>query len=265
MSAPTPESLPLAATSPWARLVDDASGRPRGPESGLVGTVVVRDTDLPGVRDLHVPLTVVLSGGAGQLAGPLGLAARTGLRVAAVEITLRDLDDLPGNARRVLAAADAARDQGVLDDETTLYVELPGHLGPGWLRAADELAAAELRLTLRTETADADGLAARIDAALDRETPFRCTGDLDRAVRHQDRHGFANVLLATRRAFDGADRETVVATLAERDPDVLVEALRGEELLAGARRWFTSFTSSEPERPLAELRVLGLVAEDGPR
>ena len=49
-------------------------------------------------------------------------------------------------------------------------------------------------------------------AALDRETPFKCTAGLHNAVRHRaadtgfEHHGFLNVLLATRQAFDGAGR-----------------------------------------------------------
>ena len=53
-------------------------------------------------------LAIVVTGGAGAIEGALRLAARGGHEVAGVEIALRDLDDLAGNARRV-AAADAAR------------------------------------------------------------------------------------------------------------------------------------------------------------
>ena len=70
-----------------------------------------------------------------------------GSRVAGVEIALRDLDDLAGNARRVVAAVDAARAEGVLDEATTVHVELPAtEPSASWLAAADEVAAAELRL-----------------------------------------------------------------------------------------------------------------------
>ena len=82
---------------------------------------------------------------------------------------------------------------------------------PRWLAAADEVAAAELRLKFRTGGLDADGVPVRarrwrrwIDAALDRETPFKCTAGLHHAVRHTGRetgfehHGFLNVLVATR-------------------------------------------------------------------
>ena len=67
---------------------------------------MLRDTDLPLVRGVQVPLSVVVTGGAGQLAGPAGLCRRLGLDLAGLEIALRDLDDLAGNARRVVAALD---------------------------------------------------------------------------------------------------------------------------------------------------------------
>ena len=59
-----------------------------------------------------------------------------------------------------------------------------------WLAALDEIAAAELRLKFRTGGVTADAfpsaaeLAPCIDAALDREPPFKCTAGLHHAVRH---------------------------------------------------------------------------------
>ena len=71
----------------------------------------------------------MVTGGAGQIAGP-ARAGRDGsdLELAGLEIALRDLDDLAGNARRVVAAVDAARADGVLDEDVPVYVELP-HAG----------------------------------------------------------------------------------------------------------------------------------------
>ncbi|WP_341241072.1 hypothetical protein [uncultured Nocardioides sp.] len=275
-----------ATTEPlWRGLVDDAAIFPPGDapldaalaayrerEEPLVGAFVLRDTDLPQVEP-GPPLAVVLTGGAGQVAGPAALATRHGHTLARLEIALRDLDDLPGNARRVVAAVDAARAVGDLDDEVAVHVELPALPGEptyGWLAAADEVASAELLLKLRTGGLDADAhpdsptLAAWIDAALDRETAFKCTAGLHRAVRHTgddgiERHGFLNLLLATRRAFDGASRDDVVATLEERDGTALAAAVAAEDL-AGARRWFRSFGSCSVSEPLADLDALGVLA-----
>ncbi len=272
----------------WLHLVDDAAVFPPGDAplhaataaytarreewyAGFVGSFVLRDTDLPLVRGFGAPLSVVVTGGAGQVAGPLGLAARLGLDVAGLEIALRDLDDLPGSARRVVAAVDQARAESGRD--VPVHVELP-QMEPsaGWLAAADEVAAAELRLKFRTGGTEAHlfpsaaEVAAWIDAALDRETPFKCTAGLHGALRHRDEetgfehHGFLNVLVATWHAFEGASRDDVVALLDEQDRDRLT-GLAADSDLPGARRWFTSFGSCSVTEPLEELAATGLLEE----
>lgn len=282
MSAPAPPTLPPT----WSALVDDAAVFPPGDaELGaalsafegrheqwyddLVGSFVVTDTRLPDVPP-HVPASVVLTGGAGAVEGVARLAARRQASLAGLEVALRDLDDLAGNARRVVAAVDHCRREGVLEEDAAVYVELP-HVGStaAWLAAADEVAAAELRLKFRTGGLDADAfpaahaLARWIDAALDRETPFKCTAGLHHAVRHTstegfEHHGFVNVLLATRRAFDGAPVDEVVATLEERDAAVLAAAAADPDL-ASTRRWFRSFGSCSVTEPLDDLVALGLL------
>jgi len=260
----------------WASLVDDAAIFPpgdaplhdataaygaRSAEDGaeLVGSFVLRDTDLPLVRGVQMPLSVVVTGGAGQLAGPAGLCRRLGLDLAGLEIALRDLDDLAGNARRVVAALDE------LEQPVPVFVELPQTPAEhGWLAAADVVAEAELRLKFRTGGLDAaayptsEVLAGWIDAALDRETQFKCTAGLHRAIRHTgedgfEHHGFLNVLLATRRAFDGASHQEVVAVLEDREVTVTAD-----EVAAG-RRWFRSFGSCSVTEPWSDLHELGLV------
>ena len=266
----------------WARLVDDAAIFPPGdaplpdataayaartPKDGseLVGTFVLKDTDLPQVRGFGGPLSAVVTGGAGQLAGPVELSERLGFELAGIEIALRDLDDLAGNAKRVVAALRE------VETDVPVHVELP-HVGntSTWFAAADEVAAAELRLKFRTGGLEASAfpaahaLARWIDAALDRETPFKCTAGLHNAIRHTgadgfEHHGFLNVLVATRMLFDGASVDEAVVVLEQRDRGLLVEA--AQELdLAGARRWFTSFGSCSVAEPLADLRELGLLA-----
>ncbi len=270
----------------WAGLVDDAAVFPPGdaplPEAvaahdgrrgewwaDLVGGFVVTDQRIPEV-DRPLSLAIVVTGGAGAIAGALRLAERGGHEVAGVEIALRDLDDLPGNARRISAAADAAG----LDPER-VHVELP-HVPDtgGWLRAADEVAAAGARLKFRTGGLEphlfppAHALAGWIDAALDRETPFKCTAGLHHALRHDappdqgrddvTHHGFLNVLVATVRAFDGAGRDDVVALLEERDGRALLDGVDDADL-GRARRWFTSFGSCSVTEPLDDLLALGLM------
>ena len=74
-----------------------------------------------------------------------------------------------------------------------------------------------------------------------------------------EHHGFVNVLVATRRAFDGASLDEVVEVLEQRDGAALVADAEGLDL-AGARRWFTSFGSCSVAEPLADLRELGLAS-----
>ncbi len=277
------EPLPTA----WRGLVDDAAIFPPGdaalaqaaaahaerrhaPHADLVGTFVVRDTDLPALKATPLALSVVVTGGAGNIAGLASLARKLHIAVEGVEIALRDPADPVGAARRVVAALDAARAEGQLDDHVPVFVEIPATCPePLWLAAADEVAAAELRLKLRTGGLDAEAfppsstLARWIDAALDRETPFKCTAGLHRAVRHTgddgfEHHGFLNVLVATRGAFDGAPPAEVVALLEQRDPATLVETASGLDL-GGARRWFTSFGSCSVDEPLGDLLGLGLL------
>ena len=276
----------------WTALVDDAAIFPPGNAdltdaaaayvarrgtayADLVGTFVLRDTDVPKVAvapDVSFPVSVVVTGGAGQIAGPAKGCERSNFTRAGMEIALRDLDDLAGNARRVVAAVDAARGEGVLDEAVPVFVELPpGEPTYQWLAAADEVAAAELRLKFRTGGVEAHlfptaaELAAWIVAALDRETPFKCTAGLHNAVRHTgedgfEHHGFVNVLLATRRAFDGAPTAEVVETLEQRDGTALAAEARAADL-AGARRWFTSFGSCSVTEPLDDLITLGLTEQ----
>jgi len=273
----------------WRGFVDDAAIFPPGdaplaeaaaahaerrhaPYADLVGTFVVRDTDLPALKATPLALSVVVTGGAGQIAGAAGLARKLHVAVEGLEIALRDPDDPVGAARRVVAAVDAARGEGLLDDHVPIYVELP-HVGStaAWLAAADEVAAQEYRLKFRTGGLDASAfpaahaLARWIDAALDRETPFKCTAGLHNALRHTgsdgfEHHGFLNVLVATGLAFDGAPLDDVVGLLEERSPATVVETAADLDL-AGARRWFTSFGSCSVSEPLDDLLALGLLED----
>ncbi len=232
-----------------------AAFTPRATDAA-VGAFVIRDTELPLVRGFAGPLAVVVTGGAGQVAGPAGLCARLGLDLARIEITLRDRDDLPGNARRVVAAVDDARAAGALGEESAVHVEMPAApAGAGWLAAADEVAAADLRLTL-PPSADGSALLGWVDAALDRELPFACRG-LRHAISSGSAFGFVNVLVATQLLFDG--EPDPLAVLVEQDPAAVV-ARAGEVDLDRARRWFTSFASDEPDTSLRELAALGLAA-----
>jgi hypothetical protein len=254
-----PGDVPIHdATAAW-------SARQEEWYADLVGSFVLRDTDLPLVRGFGAPLSVVVTGGAGQVAGPLGAASRLGLTVAGLEIALRDPDDPTGNVRRVVAAVDQARDDGTLADDVPVFVEIPGPATPVWLAAADEVAAAGHRLKLRLGHVDHDlvpdapTVAAWIDAALDRETPFKATAGMHRAVRHDPEgggsHGFLNVMVATQLLWDGGSVADATDVLEQRDGVALAASD-----LPSVRRWFTSFGSCSVAEPLDDLIALGLVS-----
>lgn len=258
----------------------------RGEEyADLVASFVVSDHRLTDLRPLvarlasdsgdgsdALPVSVVIGAGAGGIAPAASTVDRLdGLRLAGIEVALRDPADLVANARRVIAGLDQARDLGLVDDDVAVHVELPQEQPTaGWLAAADEIAAADLALKFRTGGVEADlfptpdVFGAWITAALDRECPFKCTAGLHNAVRHTDpetgfhHHGFLNVLLATRASLDGDDAGAV---LTETDSAALTARFQelGHDTMARTRRWFTGFGSCSVTEPLDDLHALGLL------
>ena len=262
-----PGSLPLAEA-----VVAHQEHR-RSPYAELVGPFVCTDEDLMKVaaeaaRSGSGPLrvSVVISGGAGGIEPAIRWGDRSkDVEVAAVEIRLRDEDDLSRNALRVVRACDDCL------DEETAYVEIG--LEGAWERALDVVADAGYAAKLRTGGMDASlfptesQVAAFITACLDREVAFKCTAGMHNAVRHTDgvtgfeHHGFLNVLLGTRASLDGDSQDEVAAVLASRDGDALAGRARelSEEQAAGTRRWFTSFGSCSIDEPLHDLTALSLM------
>jgi len=294
----SPTATPDAPDT-YAGLVDDAAIFPPGnapvPEAlrahaehrtswyaAVVGGFVCADTrltelqtaldDSPPTEPLQVNLTI--SGGAGAVGPALTWTGRDErLAVAAVEVALRDEDDLAHNAARMTTVLDTR------PEETAAYVEMPrlhgARVTPGWGAALDEVAAAGLRMKYRTGGPDHHAfpscaeLAEVVAAALDREVEFKLTAGLHHAVRHTaadtgfEHHGFLNVLLATRASLDGAGASDVAALLDERDPNVVAHGVAGlgPAGLASARRWFTSFGSCSIIEPVDDLVDLGLISK----
>ncbi|WUJ75655.1 hypothetical protein OG809_20790 [Kribbella soli] len=274
----------------FRHLVDDAAMFPPGnlpmaeavtahrahltsPYAELVGPFVCTDEDLMDVaaeaaRSVDGPLrvSVVISGGAGGIEPAIRWGDRSkDVEVTAVEVRLRDEDDLSRNALRVVRACDDCF------DEETAYVEIG--LNGAWERALDVVADAGYAAKLRTGGLDAslfpsaDQVASFVIACLDREVPFKCTAGLHNAVRHTaedsdfEHHGFLNVLLATRASLDGAAHDEVTSVLNERDGQALAARAReltGDQAMS-TRRWFTSFGSCSIDEPRHDLTALGLM------
>jgi len=221
-----------------------------------------------------VAVNLVVTGGAGAIEPAVTWVTRSeGVDLRAVEFALRDEDDLAHNARRLVQVVDSLDE--VLD-EVTVFAEPPKLYGSpphGWLAALDELAAREIALKFRTGGLSEDlfpsatELATCIEAALDRELPFKCTAGLHHAVRNRDdetgfqHHGFLNVLLATRVSLDGGSPEDVARVLEETDASAMASRLSADpDQAARTRRWFTSFGSCsvlEAHEDLVELGLMG--------
>jgi hypothetical protein len=274
----------------FRRLVDDAAMFPpgelplaeavaahrahrRSPYAELVGPFVCTDEDLMKVaaeaartEDGPLEVAVVITGGAGGIEPAVRYGDRSAdITVSAVEVRLRNEDDLSRNALRVVRACDDCL------DEENAYVEVG--LDGAWERALDVVADAGYAAKLRTGGLDAslfpseDQVAAFITACLDREVAFKCTAGLHNAVRHTaadtgfEHHGFLNVLLATRASLDGGSQDELAAVLANRDGERLAAQARelSEDQAAGTRRWFTSFGSCSIDEPRHDLSTLKLL------
>ena len=226
---------------------------------GPVGSVAVSEDELADVLPGSQGVSVHARGGAGVIGGIARLATRHRLTLAGIEVSLREEADLAANARRVLAALEAARTSGDLDHEVPIHLVLPpGPATYGWLGAADVAGEAELGLGLRIGTEpDPSIVIGWIDAALDRELGFVAVDGPTSAVRCADgRPGFANLLLATGALWDG-DRTEAVRWLSEDDPDSVTRALaeRGDDLLS-ARRWVHAIATPTPSTTTAALEQI---------
>lgn len=280
----------------FARLIDDAAMFPPGNApmaeavrahaqhraswyGGVIGPFVCADRGLPDLAELAsadsepLEISVIVTGGAGAIKPAITWATRSArIRPVALEIALRDEPDVARNARRVAMAADDA-----VPEDVAVFVEVPR--GADAVTALDVLAETEYNAKLRTGGADPESfptereVADFIVACLDREVTFKLTAGLHHPVRNTDesagfeQHGFANVLLATRAALDGADLDELVRLLSMRDKPTVAEAVRELDgaRAASTRRWFTSFGSCSITEPVDELAALGVLESEEPR
>ena len=281
----------------FAGLIDDAAVFPPGnasvPEAvrrhrehrtawfaPVIGPLVVPDAELAqvsravldseGADGEKLAVSAVISSGAGGL---VALARRDlpGIEILAAEIALRDLDDLAGNAGRVVAAAEE------LDpDEVSVFVEVP--FGHGWIGAVEVIEASGLLGKIRTGGLEpdafpsADQLAQQLSVLIEADLPFKATAGLHRAwpntvvggrgeTLHQ--HGFVTLLMAIEALIDGAGTDAAVDLLQLDDPGRMFTALQGwdEPAAARVRRRFRSFGCCGVTEPVADLVSLGLLRD----
>jgi hypothetical protein len=219
-----------------------------------------------GAEDLDV--SVVIASGAGGL---LALADRqpAGVRVRAVEAVLRDLDDLAGDAARIVSAV------GVLGESVQVFVELPR--APGWERAAEVVRTGGLLGKIRTgglaaaDTPSAGQLARQLSLLVQADLPFKATAGLHHAwpvagpePDQPRQHGFLSLLAAVDALLEGASDDEAADLLTARDRSAVLETLRGgsETRSARLRSRLRSFGCCGVTDPLADLVALGLL--EGP-
>ena len=210
-----PDAGPAEGGAAHRALLDRADG-------WVVGPLVVGDERLTGLPD-DVAVSVRVGGGAGGVAT---LARRVGhLRLVSVETVLRDLDDLAGNATRVVAAA-ADLPAGV-----EVYVEIPA--GSGTVDAVEVVEAAGLlgRVSLG-DARGTGGAAAQLSVLVEADLPFKVTGLGADAFGP---HGVAAVLMAVEVLVDGAGPSEADALLREVDEHRAGAALGGWDAATTAR------------------------------
>ena len=245
----------------------------------LIGPLVLPDTALAAASraalesapdDAPLSVSVVITGGAGGLTA---LARRDlpGLQIVAAEIALRDLDDLSGNAHRVVAAA-----QEFDPDEVAIFVELP--FRHGWVAAIEVIEAAGLCGKIRTGGVEPAAyptgaqLAEQLSELIEADLPFKATAGLHRAWLNSAlnergetlrQHGFVTVLMAVEALIDGAGTEQAAELLRLDDPGRIHEALKGwdDAAVSRVRRRFRSFGCCGVTDPVDDLVTLGVLSE----
>jgi hypothetical protein len=164
------ETLVRRPQTPAAAAVADHLGL-RNAYPSQLATLVVPDSQLAKVArqvpaGFTVPVSVITGGGAGGL---LGLTRRhvSGVEITSAEPGLRDLDDLAGNAGRLISAA------AELSDEIAIFVELP--YAPGWQAAVELVEAAGLYAKIPAGRAEPGQTAEQLSILIEADLPFKIT------------------------------------------------------------------------------------------
>ena len=186
-----------------------------------VGPLVVGDERLAGLG-ADVALSVVVGGGAGGVAA---LARRAGhLHLVGVEAVLRDLDDLAGNAARVVAAA------ADLPEGVEVYVGIPA--AGGTVDAVEVVEAAGLLGRVSLDDARGAGAGAQLSVLVEADLPFKVTG---LGADPFGPYGVVALLMAVAVLVDGADPGEADALLREVDEHRATVALGAWDAATAAR------------------------------
>jgi hypothetical protein len=175
-----------------------------------------------------------------------------------------DTGELPETDSRIEAVEAAGIDPEVLfDSAPEIYFELPlrDDISFRILRLGELGLRAKVRCG-GTVIPTVPALAELIQSCRRLEVPFKATAGLHQPLRHDDEHGFLNLLAAV---VFGDEEEA----LGEEDPDVFAlsgDAFRWRDREAGAdevarvrRELFVSFGSCSAQEPIDGLAALGLL------
>jgi hypothetical protein len=228
-----------------------------------------RHLRMGGGSEKTVPLavSVVNTSGAGGLLSLIGREVE-GVQLVAVESALRDLNDLAGNADRVVSAA------AQLDDAVRVFVEIP--YAPGWEKAVAVVEAAGYYGKLRTgglepvDTPPSDQLAHQLSVLIEADLPFKATAGLHHAVAlpgsdpgRPRQHGFLNLLVAVEALVDGGSESEAADLLGESGRQRVLDHVGAwnDTQASRIRRRFRSFGCCGVLDPINDLVVLELIAE----
>ena len=256
-----PASLPLSEA------LDNYSRERRGPDSWLLGRLVVSAGSLNELETAlwtssadEYQLSVILGGdGAAQLAHVRAFNERHAgrARIASVEFSPAPAPEIAALMRDVESNLDA-------------FFETP--LGPDLQTRLDAIAAAGAAAKVRTggtvasAIPDSAMLADFLHACAQRGLSFKATAGLHHAIRScypltyepnsstAVMHGFLNVTVAAALAKTGASRTDISDALMEPSATQLMAALPPH--LAGMRQFFKSFGSCSFREPADELAGL---------
>ena len=236
--------------------------------AGLVGPFVCpasRVDELQKALPTGQPLTVSLvmdaeGDGAHQALRAAGQDERISLvAVEAAHARLgQDAAAVGANVRRLPSVA------GYLEVDRDDVAQSLDLVGPSGWQAAKFRTGGTSADAFPTERQLADFLVAGVERGL----PFKLTAGLHHLVRHTDeetgfeQHGVLNVLVATADALAREEPDQVVASLAERDVEPLVQRVRAWSELdcLAIRGSFRSFGCCGVTEPIGELAALGLLA-----
>ena len=213
----------------------------------LLATLVVPDRRLTEIArqippDASVPVSVIISGGAGGL---LALARHDapGVDIAAVEPTLRDLDDLAGSAARVVSAA------GELGPEITVFIELP--YVPGWEAAVELIEAAGLYGKIAASNAGPRQLVEQLSILIEADLPFKITSS-----RNGD---WSSLLLAVEALVAGAGLDDAAELMRLDNHDRISDAMSNwdQTTQSRVRRRLRRLGTDQVQQAISDLTMYG--------